>query len=167
MSDKIEERVDRSILARQLVKRMNAFDKEKEEWYKEHQVNPVSHMTLPDPILMGIYEHKEIIKTESEDERDKIIERIYGTQYQTVPPPEDTYIEPTKYDVIERPKHYQFLEGIEVIDIIGEATKELKGIKAVGVANALKYLLRCTKKEDMLQDIKKARKYLDFIINER
>jgi len=54
------------------------------------------------------------------------------------------------------------IAGTEAINIIGDVTKGLSGLECVCIANALKYLLRCTKKGKMRQDVKKAAKYLEM-----
>lgn len=67
-------------------------------------------------------------------------------------------------DVINHPNHYT--QGkYEVIDIIENATKDLKGIQAVCVGNVLKYILRFQYKNGV-EDIKKAKWYLDKLIAE-
>ena len=67
-------------------------------------------------------------------------------------------------EVINHPNHYT--QGkYEVIDIIENATKDLKGIQAVCVGNVLKYILRFQYKNGV-EDIKKAKWYLDKLIAE-
>ncbi len=62
------------------------------------------------------------------------------------------------------PDHYK--DGkIECIDAIGEAVKDLRGIEGVCTANAIKYLWRW-KKKNGVEDLQKARWYLDFLIKE-
>lgn len=70
--------------------------------------------------------------------------------------------EVSKFDVVEKPSHYNQYR-VEVIDIIEDATKDLDGIVAVCLGNALKYLLRF-KFKNGIQDLKKARWYLDKMI---
>ena len=68
-------------------------------------------------------------------------------------------------DVVKKPSHYE-LEGLEpyqCIDIIKSVLKSQ--FKAFCVGNALKYLIRAEKKNG-LEDYKKARVYLDWIIKE-
>ena len=62
------------------------------------------------------------------------------------------------------PNHYQSKNGLEVIDVIDAFTEGLEGIKAVCVANALKYICRFNKKNGV-EDLKKARWYLNKIID--
>jgi len=73
-----------------------------------------------------------------------------------------------KEDKINEPPHYQLLpeKGVEVIDVI-EAAVVSNGIplsQASHYANTLKYLLRCGRKGSYLEDLKKARFYLDRMI---
>lgn len=95
------------------------------------------------------------------DEMRELIQQIYGTRYQTVDPPEDTV-----FDNVDLPSHYQLIpeKGVEVIDVINAVTPHFKGDDAYKIGNVLKYLLRAGKKGDMLEDLKKAKKYLGWII---
>ena len=70
-------------------------------------------------------------------------------------------IEP-KFDIVDKPKHYNSFR-VEVIDIIEDATRNIKGIEAVCLANVIKYVLRYQFKNGV-QDLKKARFYLDKMI---
>jgi hypothetical protein len=64
-------------------------------------------------------------------------------------------------DIVNHPPHYM-VAGTEAINIIADVTEGLSGLECVCVANALKYLLRCNKKDKKDQDIRKAIKYLDM-----
>lgn len=66
-------------------------------------------------------------------------------------------------DMVNNPPHYQG-KTMEVIDVIKEFTEGLSGIQAVCTANILKYICRWHKKNG-LQDLEKARWYLDYLIN--
>lgn len=63
-------------------------------------------------------------------------------------------------DPVERPKGYTQGE-IEVIDFIEDQGLDME----YHLANVIKYICRCRHKENMLQDLKKARWYLDRKIN--
>ena len=71
-------------------------------------------------------------------------------------------------DMVKNPLHYE-LEGLEPyqsIDIINSILKSVKDpVRAFRVGNALKYLIRAEKKNG-LEDYKKAKVYLDWIIEE-
>lgn len=70
----------------------------------------------------------------------------------------------TTSDPVNHPSHYT--QGkYEVIEVIEDATKNLTGIKAVCLANVLKYVLRFQYKNG-LQDLKKANWYLNRLIKE-
>ncbi|KNE20868.1 hypothetical protein AFK71_10890 [Virgibacillus pantothenticus] len=64
---------------------------------------------------------------------------------------------------VNHPPHYQ--GKTEVIEIIEQATEDLKGIKAVCTGNIVKYIMRHTKKNGV-EDLLKARWYLDRLIEE-
>ena len=66
--------------------------------------------------------------------------------------------------MVSHPDHYQSETGMEVIDVIEAFTFDLTGIEAVDTGNALKYLCRW-KKKNGLQDLKKARWYLEHLID--
>lgn len=60
---------------------------------------------------------------------------------------------------ISHPKHYNF-GNIEVIDIIEDAGMS----EGFCLGNALKYILRAKHKQNYLDDLKKAKWYLDYLI---
>ena len=69
-------------------------------------------------------------------------------------------------DIINKPNHYQLnIKGnnIEVINIIDEVVKDYEPKQAFRVANILKYILRASKKNG-LEDFKKAKKYIDMLL---
>ena len=66
--------------------------------------------------------------------------------------------------MVSHPDHYQSETGLEVIEVIETFTFNLKGIEAVTTGNILKYICRW-KKKNGLQDLKKAKWYLDHLIN--
>lgn len=68
-----------------------------------------------------------------------------------------------KVDLVNHPPHYQTKSGLEAIDVIDAFTEELVGREATYTSNALKYMLRWYKK-DGVRDLKKARFYLDRLI---
>ena len=71
------------------------------------------------------------------------------------------------FDVVDKPEHYNtnLPEGIEVLDIIAAQTENLSGLRAVCQGNLLKYALRWQKKNGV-EDLKKARAYIDRLIEE-
>lgn len=72
--------------------------------------------------------------------------------------------EPVTNDNINHPSHYT-QGSIECIDAIKAATVGKTGIEAVCVANVVKYLWRYEEKNG-LEDVKKARWYLERLISE-
>lgn len=61
-------------------------------------------------------------------------------------------------DSVNHPNHYTWLpNGVEVIDITAHFNFSL--------GNALKYIMRAGRKGDALEDLKKARWYLDYEIS--
>lgn len=67
-------------------------------------------------------------------------------------------------DMVNHPSHYT-QGGIECIDALKAATVSKKGIEAICVANVIKYLWRYEEKNG-IEDVKKARWYIDRLIKE-
>lgn len=67
-------------------------------------------------------------------------------------------------DLVNHPEHYKAKNGLEAIDMIAAFTEGLQGIEAVCTANALKYLCRWHKKNGV-EDLKKAKWYIEYLIN--
>lgn len=68
-------------------------------------------------------------------------------------------------DNVNHPSHYKSESGLEAIDVIKAFTSDLKGFEATHTGNILKYVLRW-KHKNGIEDLKKARWYLDDLINE-
>lgn len=101
------------------------------------------------------------LATDEEDTEEPVIQRI---RYMNKAIREsEKYIEQATHDPVNKPSHYM-LGDIEVKDIISiVADKYHKGSVAHNVASALEYQMRAPEKNG-LEDIKKARKCLDFAI---
>lgn len=69
-----------------------------------------------------------------------------------------------KKDNVNHPSHYT-QGGVECIDALTAATVNLQGIEAVCTANAIKYLWRW-KQKNGVEDLKKAKWYIDKLISE-
>lgn len=67
-------------------------------------------------------------------------------------------------DMVSHPPHYQSETGLETIDVIEAFTSDLRGIEATDTGNVLKYMCRW-KHKNGLQDLKKAKWYLEHLIN--
>lgn len=68
--------------------------------------------------------------------------------------------QPNEKEMVNHPNHYQSAGGVECIDVM----LALFGPKAVStfcVLNAFKYLWRCDKKNNKVQDLKKAKWYIE------
>ena len=78
----------------------------------------------------------------------------------------DNLVTDSANDIINKPNHYQLLvkdRVVEVIDIIDEVVKDYSPKQAFRVANILKYILRASKKNG-LEDFKKAKKYIEMLL---
>ena len=71
-------------------------------------------------------------------------------------------VENEEHDNVNSPSHYQ--GKVECIDCIESATAGLNGIEAFCTGNAIKYLYRW-KKKNGIEDLKKAKWYIDKIIS--
>jgi hypothetical protein len=69
-------------------------------------------------------------------------------------------------DMVNHPDHYKTNSGLETIDVIEAFTDGLNGIEAVDTANIIKYICRW-KKKNGLEDLKKAKWYLEHLINKK
>ena len=69
-------------------------------------------------------------------------------------------------DNVNKPSHYQGSKGLESIEVIDNFIGNLIGKAAWYWGNAIKYLLRFQKKNG-IEDLKKARKNLDWLIEEQ
>lgn len=67
-------------------------------------------------------------------------------------------------DLVNHPNHYISETGLETIDVIEAFTHDLEGIEAVCTANVIKYICRW-KNKNGVQDLKKAKWYLERLIN--
>lgn len=68
-------------------------------------------------------------------------------------------------DMVKHPRHYQSSSGLEVKTVIKAFTEHLIGSEAVYTGNVIKYICRW-KKKDGLKDLKKAREYIDYLIED-
>lgn len=71
----------------------------------------------------------------------------------------------TKEDKVNNPSHYQGKFGLEAIDVVRNFAGNLTAVQGFYWGNAIKYLLRFQGKNG-LEDLKKARKNLDWLIEE-
>lgn len=70
----------------------------------------------------------------------------------------------SKDAMVSHPAHYQSETGLEVIDVIEAFTVDLNGVEATDTGNVLKYMCRW-KKKNGVQDLEKARWYLEHLID--
>ena len=66
-------------------------------------------------------------------------------------------------DTVNHPENYQNIAGVEAIDILNDVDKDLPGKQAAMLWNSMKYLFRFQKKNGV-EDLKKSRNYLDYLI---
>lgn len=73
-------------------------------------------------------------------------------------------MEEQKFDSVKHPEHYQSDSGLEVIDAIRAFTEDCQGVEGYYTGNVIKYICRW-KKKNGLEDLKKARVYLNWLID--
>ena len=104
----------------------------------------------------------------SAEELEKQLKALLPKQLALEPlPKEDRAIkmpESSKHDNVNHPKHY-CKGGVESIEFVKAAVSNLSGFEAVCVANIIKYAWRY-KEKNGLEDVMKARKYLEWLIEE-
>lgn len=67
-------------------------------------------------------------------------------------------------DMVNHPYHYRTKSGLETIDVIEAFTDDLSGGEATNTGNVIKYICRW-KKKNGLEDLEKARWYLNRLID--
>ncbi|HFI0448295.1 TPA: DUF3310 domain-containing protein [Streptococcus suis] len=70
-----------------------------------------------------------------------------------------------QFNNITKPKHYQGKYGMEALDVVKNFIGNLVGECAYYWGNVIKYLLRFQQKNGV-EDLKKARQHLDWLIKE-
>lgn len=69
-------------------------------------------------------------------------------------------------DPVNHPKHYQASNGLEAIDCIEAFVEDLPGDIGYLIGNAIKYLCRFDKKGKPVEDLQKARWYIERAIKD-
>ena len=70
-----------------------------------------------------------------------------------------------KKDMVNHPKHYQGLDGLEVDEVMQNFIPKYKNAYVGAmICNVLKYILRAPSKGKQLEDLKKAKVNLEFAI---
>ncbi|WP_412080584.1 DUF3310 domain-containing protein [Streptococcus gordonii] len=72
---------------------------------------------------------------------------------------------PVEEDKVNNPNHYKGKFGLEAIEVVRNFAGNLTAVQGFYWGNAIKYLLRFQGKNG-LEDLKKARKNLDWLIEE-
>ena len=67
------------------------------------------------------------------------------------------------HDPVKSPSHYM-VAGVEVRDIQRELTFNMRGQQSADFSNAVKYLLRSPRKQKFVEDLKKCRQHISWLI---
>lgn len=125
------------------VKEENVFGEEKLEGWQPYWVMQINPIEKPE-LAKGEYVQMEVTAASANIEPD---------------------IKPDMEDMVNQPPHYKVIGDIEAIDIIRELLGPEQFI-AYCYGNVLKYSLRAKKKENFMQDLNKAKTYINFITGE-
>lgn len=87
---------------------------------------------------------------------EKNVMEVYATKINSLP-------EDAKTDMVNHPQHYR-TGKIECIDCISAVVSMYDGEQAYDVGQVIKYLYRAPTKMNFMQDLKKARWYLNRLI---
>lgn len=68
-----------------------------------------------------------------------------------------------KGDIIKSPNHYKGRYGIETIEVIENFTDNMDGYEGYCTGNIIKYICRW-KQKNGIEDLRKAKQYIDFLI---
>lgn len=119
----------------------------------------IEHDTVYDDTLWGWRSLDQVRVTFKTDDRGELVYMI------RLPLPTELAgrAEPCKDPMVTHPSHYQSKTGLEVIDVIEAFTADLNGLEATDTGNVLKYMCRW-KKKNGVQDLKKAKWYLEHLI---
>lgn len=76
------------------------------------------------------------------------------------------------YDPVKKPEHYQIIpeKDVQVIDIIEAVLNKehnLTVYQSACLKDAIKYILRCPFKGSLVEDLGKAKTYIDYILGKR
>lgn len=69
-------------------------------------------------------------------------------------------------DNVKKPRHYISESGLESIDVMRAFGNDLIGVQAFMHDNIIKYALRCTKKNNILEDLRKCQRYCQMLIDD-
>ena len=105
------------------------------------------------------YTSIQLISTQEEYKHEKIITFEEFTYEYLLNKTEST-------DDIHKPSHYQLPDGTQVKEHIASLTADMKGVRAWATGNAIKYLARAGKKDDIIKDLKKAQENIQIIIDD-
>ena len=78
----------------------------------------------------------------------------------------EKHVNPSHYKMIPPEAYERFPDGIEYFDLMTFVLKHHDPVHAHAIGQSLKYLLRAGKKDALVQDLKKARWYLNYLIEE-
>ena len=103
------------------------------------------------PVTEGLMTKEEFLSFDHQYKDDFMVKKFRESMEKTV--------EKETIEMVDHPKHYQSKHGVEVIDIIEEF-----GL-GFHLGNVIKYVLRAGHKSNELEDLEKAKWYLERIID--
>ena len=103
------------------------------------------------PVADGLMTKEDFLSFDHQYKDDFIVKKFRESMGKTV--------EREAIEMVDHPKHYQSKHGVEVIDIIEEF-----GL-GFHLGNVIKYVLRAGHKSNELEDLEKAKWYLERVID--
>ena len=103
------------------------------------------------PVADGLMTKDDFLSFDHQYKDDSIVKKFRESMKKTV--------EKETIEMVDHPKHYQSKHGVEVIDIIEEF-----GL-GFHLGNVIKYVLRAGHKSNELEDLEKAKWYLERVID--
>ena len=120
------------------------------EYMKEYHCK-IHKPQLPDDVEVDILEDN--VWMGERKFKDVYWKRVY--KFRIV---DERYKPKAEQDVVHHPKHYQFFDGIEAIEVIA-SSMTVEQFRGYCMGNKMKYCLRAGKKGDATEDLQKADKY--------
>lgn len=103
------------------------------------------------PVADGLMTKEDFLSFDHQYKDDFMVKKFRDSIEKTV--------EKETIEMVDHPKHYQSKNGVEVIDVIEEFNLGFH------LGNVIKYILRAGHKNDELEDLEKAKWYLERVID--
>lgn len=141
-----------------------------EDYFGVKPEHPYAVADFRDGQCAGLYPR---VKTEKREDKDyklpvdnSEIENVAKGNFFEEPDEVEKNVNPAHYKMIPPEAYSKFPDGIEYFDLMTYVLSHHQPVHAHAIGQSLKYLLRAGKKDLLVQDLKKARWYLNYLIDE-